>query len=88
MKQEAQHHLPIKPTLDDARQLLQADIYAYTDEEVTLIVDFIYRLAAIDLTIYEESLRNDTPVIHIKPYDDDHSTKSIPISEGKHRRTG
>lgn len=88
MKQEAQHHLPNKPTLDDARKFLQADIYAYTDDEVTLIIDFIYRLAAIDLSIYEESLRNDTPIIHLKQYDDDHSTKSIPISQSKHRRTG
>lgn len=88
MKHEVQHQLPVKPSMQACKRLLQADQYAYTDEEVSLIIDFLYRLAAIDLSIYEESIRRETPVIHIKEYKHDHSAKSIPISQSKHRRTG
>lgn len=88
MKHEVQRQLPVKPSMEASKRLLQAEKYAYTDEEVSLIIDFLYRLAAIDLSIYEDAISRDTPVIHIKEYKDDHSAKSIPISQSKHRRTG
>jgi hypothetical protein len=88
MKHEVQRQLPVKPSMEASKRLLQADKYAYTDEEVSLIIDFLYRLAAIDLSIYEDAISRDTPVIHIKEYTDDNSAKSIPISQGQHRRTG
>lgn len=81
--------LPAKPSMEASKRLLQADKYAYTDEEIPLIIDFLHRLAAIDLSIYEDSIRRDTPSIHIKEYTDDNNlAKSIPISQGYHRRTG
>lgn len=88
MKHEVQHQLPTKPSMEESKRILQADQYGYTDKEVTIIIDFLYRLAAIDLNIYEESTRTNTQIIHIKDYNDDHSKKSIPISKGKYRRTG
>ncbi|GAA3922640.1 hypothetical protein GO495_02160 [Chitinophaga oryziterrae] len=88
MKHEIQRQLPAKPSMEVSKRLLQADKYDYTDEEVSLIIDFLHRLAAIDLNIYEDAIRKDTPVIQIKEYKDDHSAKSIPISQGQHRRTG
>lgn len=88
MKHEVQRQLPTKPSIEDAKRILQADQYAYTDEEVTIIIDFIHRLAAIDLNIYEESIKTNPKVHHIKDYNNDHAKKSIPISKSQHRRAG
>jgi hypothetical protein len=88
MKHEVQHQLPPKPSMEESKRILQADQYGYTDEEVSVIIDFLYRLAAIDLNLYEELIKTNTQVIHIKEYNNDHSKKSIPISKSKYRRTG
>ncbi|ACU61663.1 hypothetical protein [Chitinophaga pinensis] len=83
MKHEVQRQLPAKPSIEEAKRILQADQYAYTDEEVTIIIDFIHRLAAIDLNIYEQS---NPQIHHLKDYNNDQSKKSISISKSKHRR--
>ncbi|MBW8683543.1 hypothetical protein [Chitinophaga rhizophila] len=85
MKYEFQRQLPAKPSIEEAKQIFQADQYAYTDEEVTTIIDFIHRLAATDLNIYEQS---NPQIHHLKDYNNDHSKKSISVSKGKYRRTG
>lgn len=85
MKHEVQRQLPAKPSIEEAKRILQADQYAYTEEEVTIIIDFIHRLAAIDLNIYEQS---NPQIYHLKDYNNDHAKKSIPISKSQHRRAG
>lgn len=46
-----------KYSLQKNRQLLNADKYGYTDEDVIKIVEFIHRLSAIDYSLYKESKR-------------------------------
>jgi hypothetical protein len=88
MKYEVQHQLLPKPSMEESKRILQADQYGYADEAVSVIIDFLYRLAAIDLNIYEELIKTSTQVIHINDYNNDHLKKSIPISKGKYRRAG
>ncbi|MBW8684684.1 hypothetical protein [Chitinophaga rhizophila] len=85
MKHEVQRQLPAKPSIEEAKQILQADQYTYTDEEITIIIHFIHRLAGIDLNIYEQS---NPQIHHLKGYYNDYSKKSISISKSQHRRAG
>ena len=85
MKHEVQRQLPAKPSIEEAKRILQADQNAYTDEEVAIVIDYIHRLATIDLNIYEQL----NPQAHqLKDYNNDHSKKSISISKSQHRRAG
>ncbi|GAA3922700.1 hypothetical protein GCM10022209_14930 [Chitinophaga oryziterrae] len=54
MRHEVQRQLLTKPSIEEAKQIPQADQYAYTDKEITIIINFIDRLAATELNIYEQ----------------------------------
>jgi hypothetical protein len=43
-----------KFTLEKARAIMEKNGYNYTDHELQIIIDFLYKIAAIERKLYEE----------------------------------
>jgi hypothetical protein len=86
--------VPLKPEqidkldLETCRKILNAEDKKYSDEEVIRIRDYLYKLAEIECRFFKEWQANYVDnVIPIKqaPHE---TEESIPLHQGKYRRTG
>jgi hypothetical protein len=74
-------------SLEAAKKILNQYGIAYTDEEILVIREFMYRLAEITAAYYHRLKENSSELITLIPNNDD-ETKSIPIRSGEYRRAG
>jgi hypothetical protein len=74
-------------SLEASKPVLNQYGISYTDEEILIIREFMYRVAEITVAYYLRLKENDSNVITLNQTDQD-ETKSIPIRSREHRRAG
>jgi hypothetical protein len=74
-------------SLEVSKTILNKHGIIYTDEEIVIIREFMYRVAEITAAYYRRLKENDFKVITLTQTDQD-ETKSIPIRSREHRRAG
>ncbi|MDR3712609.1 MAG: hypothetical protein P4L51_07330 [Puia sp.] len=76
----------IRPTfhIEKTKAILNQHGISYTDEEITIIQDFITRLTEITLAFHERA--KSKRVISITQINDHESAKSLPLHPCQHRR--
>jgi len=74
-------------SLEQSREILNQNGIEYTDEEILIIREFMYRVAEITTKHYQRIKENNGKVIPIIQTNQD-ETKSISLHSGKYRRTG
>lgn len=72
-------------SLEASKAVLNQHGITYTDEEILIIREFMYRVAEFSAAYYQRLKENDSKVITLTQTDQD-ETKSIPIHTGKYRR--
>lgn len=72
-------------SLEQSRAILNQNGIEYTDEEILIIREFMYRVAEITTKHYQRIKERNSTVISITQTDQD-ETKSIPLRSGKYRR--
>ncbi len=73
-------------TIDRSKAILNQRSITYTDEEITIIRDFLTRLTEITLAFHERAKAK--RVIPITQINDHESAKSVPLHPRQHRRAG
>jgi hypothetical protein len=75
-----------KLDLETCKKILNAGDRKYSNEEVIRIRDYLYRVAAIECSFHDQWVneQTETPIINLQ----DETEKSIPLHQGKYRRTG
>lgn len=74
-------------SLEQSKAILNQHGIDYTDEEVLIIRDYMYRVAEITIKHYERIRDNDLTIVP-KIQTDQDEAESIPIHPGKYRRAG
>lgn len=74
-------------SLEESRAILNKNGIEYTDEEILIIREFMYRVAEITTKHYQRVKENNSKVIPITQTEQDEA-KSIPLHSGKYRRAG
>jgi hypothetical protein len=74
-------------SLDMSKSILNRHGITYTDEEILIIREFMYRVAEITSAYYQRLKENESKVITLTQTDKD-ETKSIPIRSSEYRRAG
>lgn len=74
-------------SLETSKAILNQHGISYTDEEIVIIREFMYRMAEITTAYYQRLKENNSEVITLTPNDHD-ETKSIPIRSREYRRAG
>lgn len=74
-------------SVEQSRAILNQRGIAYTDEEILIIREFMYKVVEITMKHYQRIRENNLKVIPITQTDQDEA-KSIPLHSGKHRRAG
>lgn len=72
--------------IEKAKAILNQHGISYTDEEITIIRDFITRLTEITLAFHERA--KSKRAIPITQINDHESAKSLPLHPCQHRRAG
>ncbi|MBN9379945.1 MAG: hypothetical protein J0H74_04230 [Chitinophagaceae bacterium] len=71
-------------TIDPSKAILNQHGINYTDEEITIIRDFITRLTEITLAFHERAkVKRVIPITQINNHE---SAKSLPLHPSQHRR--
>ena len=74
-------------SLETSKAILNQHAITYTDEEIVIIREFMYRVAEMTAAYYQRLKENDSKVITLTQTDKD-ETKSIPIRSSEYRRAG
>lgn len=74
-------------SLEASKAILNQHGITYTDEEILIIREFMYRVAEITAAYYQRLKENDSKIITLTQNNQD-ETQSIPIRSGKYRRAG
>lgn len=74
-------------SLEVSKTILNQHGIKYTEEEIIVIREFLYRLAEITSAYYQRLKENSSEIITLTPNNQD-ETKSIPIRSGEYRRAG
>ena len=74
-------------SFETSKAILNQHQITYTDEEIVIIREFMYRVAEITAAYYQRLKENDSKVITLTQTDKD-ETKSIPIRSSEYRRAG
>ena len=77
------------PTLsfEESREILNSNGISYTDEEITIIREFMSRVTEIT-TAYFQRLKENNVNSFITPIENHDPTESIPLHPRQHRRAG
>ena len=75
-------------SLDQSKELLNRNGIAYTDEEISIIREFIRRVTEITTAYYQRLKDKKAPIPTITPIENHDPTASIPLYPRKHGRTG
>jgi hypothetical protein len=74
-------------SLEQSRAILNQQGIEYSDDEIIIIRDYMYRVAEITIKHYERIRDNDLTIVP-KIQTDQDEAESIPIHPGKYRRAG
>lgn len=74
-------------SLEVSTNILNQHGITYTDDEILIIREFMYRLAEITAAYYQRLIENSSKIITLNQNNQD-ETKSIPIRSGEYRRAG
>ena len=74
-------------SVEQSRAILNQRGIEYTDDEILIIRDYMYRVAEITIKHYERIKDNDLTIVPKIQADQDEA-ESIPIHPGKYRRAG
>jgi hypothetical protein len=78
------------PTLsfEESREILNSNGVTYTDEEITIIREFMARLTEITTAYFQRLKEKNTAHSFITPIENHDPTESIPLHPRQHRRAG
>jgi hypothetical protein len=71
-------------SIEKCRNVMKENGIEYTDEELLILRDFLYRLLEISSSNWERIKEKEAKIFEINQLD--HEKKSIPLCESKHRR--
>ena len=74
-------------SLEQSRSILNQNGIEYTDEEILIIREFMYRVVEMTTEYYQRIKENNSKVVPITKTNQDEA-KSIPLHSGKYRRAG
>ena len=75
-------------TLDQSKEILNRNGIAYTDEEISIILEFMRRITEITTAYYQRMKDQSIKIPTITPIENHDPTASIPLYPRKHGRTG
>ena len=72
-------------SIEESRQMFQANDYGYTDEELIQMKDFLFKLAKMYYELYTTKLKHQSKIILLnnQPYD---TEESHTLCKSEHRR--
>jgi hypothetical protein len=71
-------------SIEKCREVMKKNGIEYTDEELLILRDFLYRLLEISNSHWERIKEKEAKIFEINQ--PDHEKKSIPLCASKHRR--
>jgi hypothetical protein len=75
-------------TLDQSKEILNRNGIAYTDEEISIIREFMHRVTEITTAYYQRLKDKKAQIPTITPIENHDQTESIPLHSRKYGRTG
>lgn len=75
-------------SIEQCREVMKANGIEYTDEELLLVREFLYRLADISGSHYQRRKEQELKAKIIKLNNEDNGQTSIPLYPCEYRRTG